>query len=177
MRIIITKLKTYQSEELIEEISARYNSIIKVYIKAKKEFVFMNGDTVRIYHPGSARMDGLRADVVIGTDTAYITCHSKLANPIWEIEQLYQYLDYVQDTIDKCFKEIEHNVINETMNIRFDEHLQLFAVHKETREKYEVNMICFPLGSCSGKDIAVSSKEDKDVAEWMSIHDVDIIIK
>jgi hypothetical protein len=59
--------------------------------------------------------------------------------------------------------------------MKFDKHLKLIAIHKETAEEYEVCMICFPLGRPSGKDVAVTSKDDNDLTEWMSIDEVIIV--
>jgi hypothetical protein len=60
----------------------------------------------------------------------------------------------------------------------FNKYIKAIAIDKITKERYIVSMICFPLGSTSGKDVAVVvSKDDKELTEWMSIDEVDIDIE
>ncbi|MEZ7173596.1 hypothetical protein [Sporosarcina sp. OR05] len=58
----------------------------------------------------------------------------------------------------------------------FDKTLKLIAIDKETREKFIVHSIFFPLGKPSGKDVAVICKEDSEITEWKSIDEVVIEI-
>ena len=58
----------------------------------------------------------------------------------------------------------------------FGKGTKAIAIDKRTKESYQIDMICFPLGKPSGKDISVICKEDAEVCEWMSIDEVDIYL-
>jgi hypothetical protein len=61
----------------------------------------------------------------------------------------------------------------------FDKNLKLIAIDKETGKRHMVDLICFPLGKPSGKDVVITipTEDDSECGEWRSIDEVDIEIE
>lgn len=73
------------------ELFETYQDKVAKYYRIQNKMMLINGDIIKGYSVNS-RLDGLKADAVVGIDDKYITCRSKLDNPIWTQEDLEKYI-------------------------------------------------------------------------------------
>lgn len=82
MEIVIIFERMDIVREYMRELSEKYQDRIAKYYRAQNKMILINGDIIKGYSVNS-RLDGLRADAVVGIDDTYITCRSRLDNPNW----------------------------------------------------------------------------------------------
>ena len=75
----------------MRELFEKHQDKVAKYYRTQNKMILINGDTIKGYSE-NGRLDGLRADAVIGVDDNYITCRSNLDKPIWTQGDLDKYI-------------------------------------------------------------------------------------
>lgn len=99
MIIVITMDRQQYLKGYMKEINKTFSNIIDQYKWLDNIIKLVNGDIIKGYSYASRR-DGLRADVAIGIDAEYLTCNSKIVNPIWSDKKLNEYLANIAKLTD-----------------------------------------------------------------------------
>jgi len=105
MRIVITLSGLDEVRAYMSEICEEYKDIVQRYNRYTNTITLINGDEIKGYSEASRR-DGISADVALGIDARYITLRSKHQKPVWDSDDLCNYLDLLIKTgtrmFDKC---------------------------------------------------------------------------
>ena len=113
MVIVITMHKLSYIKECMDELYDRYHNIVRKFDRLVNTITVANGDIIKGYS-ASSRRDGIRADAALGIGAGCVTCGSKVAEPVWDEEKLYKYLDEVKISVERYLQRIEKDVVDGT---------------------------------------------------------------